>query len=165
MLETDVASMVERTKIIESVCRWTACIDQRDWAGFASEFADPMEFSLCSADGGKVGPRNLSNSQWVGVVSGALRPFSAFQHMVSNYVAEVDSQYGYTKCYVIAAHIFTSPDSKQFIANVGGYYEDYFTKRDNVWKINRHRLTMLWAHGDPEALKMLTDGNDYWPMR
>jgi len=46
---------------------------------------------------------------------------------------------------------------------MGGYYKESLVKIDGAWKINRHKLTLLWTHGDPEALALIAK-EKYRPM-
>jgi hypothetical protein len=156
MTESDTQILMERGRISEAICRWTACLDQKDWIGFGDQFTDPVEVAFASVDwSSEVPPRLLSREQWVNTVRTSLRHFSMYQHMATIYKIQVQGSDAYAETYVIAPHVVLRLGHKLFL-NMGGFYQEHLVKIDGAWKITKHKLNLLWTHGDPEAMALIS---------
>jgi len=160
MANIDPDFLAERIKIVETICRWAHSIDRKDWAAFGQEFTDPVEIAVANVDwDSEVAPRMLTRDQWVNTVRGSLSHYFSFQHLVTNYRVEIDGDRAYAMSYVTAPHIIRKDGGGNLLLNMGGYYDEYLTKVDGIWKIYRHKLNLLWTHGDPEALALIAKEN------
>jgi hypothetical protein len=159
-MSTDAATLMDRTKIAETICRWAFCIDLKDWDGFGEQFTDPVEIAVANVDwDSEVPPRMLTRAQWVNTVRTSLRYYSSFQHMITPYQIDVNGSEAYAVSYVNAPHVIRRETGGNLMLSMGGYYKEYLTKSGGAWKISRHKLHLLWTHGDPEALALIAKEN------
>src|SRR5882757_10147780 len=152
--------LIERANIAQCICRWAACIDLRDWDGFVQQFTDPVEIAVANVDwDSEVQPRLMTRAQWGETVRDSLRHYSSFQHVVTPYQIDVEGNEAYAMTYVMAPHIIKRAGAGNLLLDMGGYYKEYLIKDDGVWRISRHKLHLLWTHGDPEALALIARDN------
>ncbi|MEM7094442.1 MAG: nuclear transport factor 2 family protein [Actinomycetota bacterium] len=126
-------------------------IDQRDWAGYRSIFADDitMDFSSYSGDGG---PEHLTADAWVERVRPLFDGLDATQHSMSNPLVDVAEGGRAARCrmYMQAAHFLVDDPDPEF--TIGGFYDDHLERNDGMWRITAVTLTVWWRRGNPEIM-------------
>ena len=159
MSDSDTSLLLERARISETICRWTACLDLKDWTGFGQQFTDPVEIAVASTNwDSEAPPRPMSRDQWVNLVRTALKAYSAFQHVVTVYKIEISGDTAYTESYVMAPHIVARTNRNLFLG-MGGYYTENMRKLGGGCLFSRHKLHIHLPHGEPEALALIAPEN------
>jgi hypothetical protein len=100
--------LVDRAKITDHVLRYATGIDRHDWTLYRSIFADQLTVDFSSWSGEPAASMNAD--AWVAGVRATLEPFDATQHVLTNFVIEVDGIEASCTCYMAAHHHLVTGD-------------------------------------------------------
>lgn len=137
--------LVDRARITDHVLRYATGIDRRDWQLYRSIFADPLTIDFSSWSGEPAASMNADD--WVAGVRATLEPFDATQHVLTNFVIDVDGADGTCTCYMAAHHHLVTGDLRE-MHSIGGYYVHKLRRAGDGWLIHATRLNVTWEMGD-----------------
>lgn len=143
------AAETDYREILETVYRYAAGIDRRDWSLYRSIFTDAVEVDFSSYDGKP--PMRCSVDEWLDRIRPLFEGLDATQHVMTNPRVAVDGGSAVCEMYVQAIHVLRR-DGSQRTFTIGGYYTDRLVRRDDGWKLSAVRLTVLWSDGDRRVM-------------
>jgi hypothetical protein len=138
--------------IIESVSKFAYYADNREWGALQKLFTEEVTVDYTSLAGGE--PATIPTKVLMDSWNKALTPLKATQHLISNHIVELDSEYQATcRAYFQAQHDFPNPfGGSQW--TLGGKYLFRFVKEDDQWKISELVMTAVWATGNQNIMNL-----------
>jgi len=138
--------------VAETVYRYAAGVDRRDWALYRSLFTDTVtiDFSSYSPD---LPPRQMSADEWIAGVVPQFTGLAATQHSMTNPLVTIDGDSAAITMYVRAHHVFDPMDEASWYT-IGGYYDNTLARVDGRWLLTGVRLTVTWRAGDPGIMEL-----------
>ena len=124
----------DRIQLQDVLLRYAAGLDDGDYKMYRSCFCDDVEVSgmgdspICGIDA------------WLSYVRKAMSRYSATQHMLGPQLATISGDKATTRTDLQATHYLKEPQGKTF--TLWGTYFTEMVRRDNGWKITRHRLVV-----------------------
>jgi hypothetical protein len=137
--------LVDRAKITDHVLRYATGIDRHDWTLYRSIFTDQLTVDFSSWSGEPAASMNAD--AWVAGVRATLEPFDATQHVLTNFVIEVDGIEASCTCYMAAHHHLVTGDLRE-MHSIGGYYVHHLRRTAAGWLIHQLQLNVTWEIGD-----------------
>ena len=134
MNEAQLAAVVDRNAIIDTLNRYATGIDTRNEALYRSCFTDDLVVDMFG-DGAK----ESTADQWVETALNAVSSFETTQHIITNHVIETDGDRATCVAYLLAQH--WNPDN---YFRVGGYYSHELVRDGDRWLMSRIKLTITW---------------------
>lgn len=140
-------SLVDQSKIIETINRLFVGTDNRDWALVKRCFAPRVLFDMSSLGAGK--PRDLTPDEIIAAWDAGLKPLKAIHHQAGNYLVTVNGLRAEAFCYGIASHYLPNKAGKNTRTFVGSY--DFELLKDSVgWKITGFKFNLKYIDGNPD---------------
>lgn len=151
MAAEKVEVLVARAELQELIHRYAFGIDTRDWALFRSIFADElyMDFSSFSGAPGE----HMSGDTWVARCRAMLPGFDATQHLLSNFMFDLDGDSGKVTVYMQAEHFIANRDGDAS-HTLGGYYVHQVRRGPPGWKIHGTTLNVTWSRGNRHVYQL-----------
>lgn len=148
----------DKLAVAETVYRYAAGVDRRDWASYRSLFADTvtMDFSSFDPD---LRPRMMRADDWVAGLVPLFTGLAATQHSMTNPLVTVDDDAATITMYMQAHHVYEPEDPASWYT-VGGYYDDTLVRGDGRWLLTGVRLTVTWRAGDPRIMELARAAGD-----
>jgi hypothetical protein len=142
----------DKLAVAETVYRYAAGVDRRDWALYRAQFTDTvtMDFSSFGPD---LPPQVMRADDWVNGIKPLFTGLAATQHAMTNPLATVDGDQATISMYMRAHHVYDPVDPASWYT-VGGYYDDILERVDGRWLLNSVRLTVTWRAGDPAIMEL-----------
>jgi hypothetical protein len=142
----------DKLAVAETVYRYAAGVDRRDWGLYRSVFADTvtMDFSSFGPD---MAPRVLRADDWVAGIVPLFTGLAATAHSMTNPLAVVEGDAAAITMSVQAHHVYDPADPASWYT-VGGYYDDTLVRVDDRWLLTGVRLTVTWRAGDPAIMEL-----------
>lgn len=137
--------LVDRARITGHVLKYATGIDRHQWDLYRSIFADEIVMDFSSWSGQPAVP--MAADDWVAGVRATLEPFDATQHVLTNFVVEVNGDAASCTCYMAAHHHLVTGDLRE-MHSIGGYYEHQLKRDGDGWLIHHTRLNVTWEMGD-----------------
>ena len=137
--------LVDRARITDHVLRYATGIDRRDWKLYRSIFADQLTIDFSSWSGEPA--TSMKADDWVAGVRATLEPFDATQHVLTNFVIEVDGADATCNCYMAAHHHLVTGAFRE-MHSIGGYYVHHLRRAGQGWLIDSTQLNVTWEMGD-----------------
>jgi hypothetical protein len=138
-------SINDRFEVIETVYRFAAGIDHRDWQAYRDIFTDEILIDYSSYRTDSIG--TMRADDWVARAVRLFPGLDASQHTISNSIATLDGDEATCDSYVRAEHAL---DGELF--TLGGFYTHGLVRHADGWRINRVALRVAWTQGDRELL-------------
>ena len=138
-------NLVYRANITDHVLRYATGIDRHDWQLYRSIFADRLTVDFSSWSGEPAASMNADD--WVAGVRSTLEPFDATQHVLTNFMIEVDGTAATCTCYMTAHHHLVTGELRE-MHSIGGYYVHNLRRTDIGWLIDATQLNVTWEMGD-----------------
>lgn len=137
--------LIDRANITEHVLKYATGIDRHQWDLYRSIFADEvmLDFSSWSGDPARAMPAD----DWVAGVRATLEPFDATQHVLTNFIIDLDGDSATCTCYMAAHHHLVVEGDRQ-MHSIGGYYIHDLKHAENGWLIHKTSLNVTWEMGD-----------------
>jgi hypothetical protein len=134
--------MSDQQEVVDALVRYATALDTREWDLLATVFtADAV------ADYGELGGVNTGLAAITAVVR-SLEGFDATQHLLGNFVVEVDGDTATANCYLQAQHVVDGD-----VFTIGGTYRDRLTRTLAGWRIAHRTLLPTWTAGNPAVLE------------
>jgi hypothetical protein len=139
------ASAAERQAIIEVLNRYAEACDTRRWALFDDVFTPDAV--------GDFGPdfQVRGRDAIVGMVALHLGGCGPTQHLLGNYVVDVDGSEATTSCKIRAFHIGAGRDDNRSY-EVFGEYHDRLVRVNGTWRIRHRRMVVTIELGTHDIL-------------
>jgi ketosteroid isomerase-like protein len=137
----------DRYAIIELTSRFAQAVDEHDWGAVASVFTPDVVIDYST------GAHIEGPDAMVGVIRRVLDHAGPSQHLVGNFILDVDSERARASCYV-RAFIAGAPEGP--VAD-GAYenfavYHDELVRTEGGWRVARRRADIVHERGDRRVL-------------
>ncbi|MGN5376584.1 nuclear transport factor 2 family protein [Streptomyces lasalocidi] len=139
------SSVADRLDVIETCTRMGWYIDQREWESLGDVFSDEIMLDYTSLNGGEPGP--VSRKDLVGAWSGLLGNFAATQHLLSNFLVDVQGDSAVATAMFQATHRMPNEHGAP-LWTLGGTYRIDLERTADGWRINGMVMTATWADGN-----------------
>ncbi|MEW1749608.1 nuclear transport factor 2 family protein [Streptomyces angustmyceticus] len=139
------SSVADRLDIIETCTRMAWYIDQREWDALGDVFSDEISLDYTSLNGGE--PGLVPSKDLVASWSGLLGSFAATQHLLSNFLVDVQGDTAVTTAMFQATHRMPN-DHGGPLWTLGGTYRIGLERTGSGWRINSIVMTATWADGN-----------------
>jgi SnoaL-like domain len=96
-----------------------------------------------------VPPTMMTKRQVVELLKGSIKEGLKTQHYLSNFDFEIGEESAKGTVYVFARHYLPSTGDA---FDLNARYIDGFVKTENGWKINKYKLSISWAVGNPASV-------------
>ena len=143
----ELETIVDQTKIIETINRLFIGTDNRDWALVRSCFTSRVLFDMSSLSAGT--PKHLTPDDIVSAWDTGLKPLKAIHHQTGNYLVEVSGTKAGAFCYGIASHYLPNKSNKNTRTFVGSY-EFELQKNSGRWRIAKFKFNLKYIDGNPD---------------
>jgi 3-phenylpropionate/cinnamic acid dioxygenase small subunit len=140
--------LLDEAAIRSLMDRYGSGVDERDWAGWAEIFDDPLEvdFSGMSAD---LKPVTLERAKHVASASAVIRQFDATQHMITNVQVRLDGDTATCRAVMRAEH-WLSGTRGNGRYTMFGVYENGFRRAPDGWRMSRLALRVVREEGNAD---------------
>ena len=137
-----VQQLLDEKSIVDVCVRYATAIDDRDWARLRSCF-------LPDAVGNYHADRRLDGAEAiVETIRTAVTPLTRTQHLVTNFIVDLQGDEATSSCYLHAQHVREGvPDGDKYV--IAGRYVDRFARTEDGWRIRERRLDRWWTDGNP----------------
>jgi hypothetical protein len=139
------ASLIDRLEVVDTVYRFAAAIDGRDWVAYRSVFADEITIDYSSYRPDSIG--RMAADDWVARGTRLFPGLDATQHCLFNPRATIDVDGATCETYVRAEHVLDGA-----FYTIGGHYTHRLRRDAEGWLINHVTLRVAWTQGDPALL-------------
>ena len=148
-METQLQGLLDRAALGELINRYSAAIDQGDWALFRSCFTEQVEVDITDTPvGGAFGARSIAVDDWVKAVANGLADYSRTQHYSNNHVIDLSGDTATGVSSMLAMHFWPDGKGGQSSFKVGGHYQYAFVRTAAGWKISQCKISVTWQEGD-----------------
>lgn len=135
-------ALLDERAIEQLLVRYSAVIDAKDFAALRDIFTPDAQIDYESAGGASGNLEEIIT--WLGQ---ALEPFSLVQHMVSNFVIQIDGDRAKSSCYFHNPMGMPREDGKTHVFWCGGRYRDELVRTPEGWRIAARINDTLYMHG------------------
>lgn len=143
----DLAALVARQQVIETIDELFMATDRKDWAGVRAVLAPRVRFDMSSAGGGPAA--ECTGEEIAAGWEQGLAPIQAVHHQAGNYRIRVDGDRAEAFCYGIAYHYLPKQSGRSTRVFVGSY--DFELERDSGrWRITSFRYDLKFIDGNRE---------------
>ena len=140
------AAWTDRLQVVDTVYRFAAAIDTRDWAGYRALFTDDITIDYSSYRPGSAG--RMAADEWVARATRLFPGLDATQHCLFNPRATIGVDGATCESYVRAEHALDGA-----LYTIGGRYTHGLIRTAGSWRINHVALRVAWTQGDPAVLE------------
>ena len=148
--QDDLAVLVARQQVIETIDELFVATDHKDWAGVRAVLAPRVRFDMSSAGGGPAAER--TGEEIAAGWEQGLAPIQAIHHQAGNYRVRVDGDRAEAFCYGIAYHYRPRPSGGSTRVFVGSYV--FELERDSGrWRITSFLYNLKFIDGNRELEK------------
>ena len=149
MTDSQLAALLDREAVGDTLYRFAEALDLRDWALYRSVFTDEVEIDYSSYRPGSRGVMRAED--WVARGRARIEPLDATQHSMSNPRVTVTGDTATCAMYIEAQHVLTRDGvTAQYL--IGGRYLDRLVRVDGEWRISAVALQVRWNLGDPTVV-------------
>ena len=144
---SELETIVDQTKIIETINRLFIGTDNRDWALVRNCFAPSVLFDMSSLGAGE--PKHLTPDDIISAWDTGLKPLKAIHHQTGNYLVDVNGTKAEAFCYGIASHYLPNKSNNNTRTFVGSY-EFELLKNSGGWRIATFKFNLKYIDGNPD---------------
>lgn len=141
----------DKADIQETILKYAWGIDSRDWVLYRSIFADEVYIDFSSFNG--VAGATMPADQWVSNLKLMLPGFDATQHVLSNFMIDIEGELATAIVYMKAEHFLVNSGGDN-THTVGGYYTHKLKQTEDGWRIYSTTLTAKWTRGNRQVYKL-----------
>ena len=141
MDEKKLELLYDRMEIMDTMNRYATSVDSRDWDLFLTCYTEEMVADMVSV--GFDEPVTLRSKDFLQIIRQAVRPFDSTQHLLSNFVIDVDGVRATCVCYLQAMH-FSEDQTGAHTLVIGGYYSNRLIRTDAGWRIDKYKVVKTW---------------------
>lgn len=138
--------MTDREAIQQLMSTYVFCLDAKDYSRIAACLCEDAIFEHAGSD------RLISgNAAIAALMKGVLEPLDATQHLLTNFIIEIDGDDASLTCDVLAHHIRLDPGgARRYTA--GGKYDVKLRRSGGDWRIARLNARPVWSDGDARVV-------------
>lgn len=141
----------DKSDIQETILKYAWGIDSRNWALFRSIFADELEMDFSSYSGAPAS--RMTGDEWVAGCQAMLPGFDATQHVLTNFMIDVDGDEATAIVYMKAEHFIANSLGDNF-HTLGGHYTHRLKRHGDRWLIHATTLTVTWSRGNRQVYEL-----------
>ncbi len=145
-----IALMWEERAIIKVMLKFGRSLDIGDWPGYRSCFTDTILVDFKRLTG--FDTVKVSADEWTRFAELILSPVRR-QHVYSNFDIRIDGDRAFAITYMTARH-WKSTDLGSSNYNQFGWYDTWFVRQDDVWKISHIKHDFQWVDGNNAMFDM-----------
>jgi SnoaL-like domain len=134
-----------RLDVIDTVYRFAAAIDGRDWASYRAIFTDDITIDYSSYRPGSIGPMRADD--WVARAVRLFPGLDGSQHTISNPRVVLADDRATCQSYVRADHALAGE-----VFCLAGHYAHGLVRVCDIWRIHHVTLRVAWTVGDRQLL-------------
>ncbi|KAI9019136.1 hypothetical protein DFJ74DRAFT_708337 [Hyaloraphidium curvatum] len=145
----DSKALADVYAIRDLIDRYGSCVDEKDFAGFAELFTDPLDADFSGMDS-RFPPATLTLEAHVASTKGAISQFNCTQHMITNVQVFLNGDEATCRATMRAEHWLdgTRGNSRY---TMFGKYENGFKRTAHGWKISKLKLTVTREEGNNDV--------------
>ncbi len=144
--ETLLQEIKARQDITELIVSYGHSFDMKDWKLHRSLFTDEIEMDFSASIGGS-GLTTFEADTWVSLVKPFFHNLNATQHIGMPLTIKIEGDTAYARSMLHAQHFL--PNSKgDNVQRMIGYYDNYFIRTSDGWKINKMIQYIDWNEGN-----------------
>jgi SnoaL-like domain len=148
------ASLEDRWDVAETMARFAAGMDTKDWPLYRSVFTDEIDIDYRSWRADSYGP--MTADAWVARAQRLFPGLDASQHALSNMRFEIDGDTAVCHAYVRADHYLVNPHGGSMFT-IGGIYSDRLVRSPGGWLITAKCLNVLWSQGNKHIMTLAAE--------
>lgn len=138
----DVARLVERQRIEDTVNRLFIATDDKDWPKVRALFTDRVSFDMSSLSGAP--PTVITPQEITDMWEKGLRPVAQVHHQSGNFLVEINGTQADVFCYGTATH-YKNPEFKNEVTSFVGSYDLRLLSEGGTWKIKSLRFNKKYV--------------------
>lgn len=142
-VQEQLRALLDRTAIVDVVCKFAVSIDRRRWDDLASCFMDEIEINTIRT-GRWV---TLERSRVIDVLRRAFESYTATQHISANHQVTIDGDAAVVWSTLNATHYLAGAADGEFQQQVG-YYEYHLARDGAGWRITKVQQFPHWQRGN-----------------
>lgn len=144
-MDQDIAALLDRTRVIETINQLFIGTDNRDWNLVKSCFAPSVLFDMSSMGAGP--PKHTTPAEIVRTWEAGLKPLKAIHHQTGNHIVRVLGDRAEAFCYGIATHYLPNKTNANTRTFVGSYYFE-LVKDAERWVIEKFQFNVKYIDGN-----------------
>ncbi len=144
-MDKELESLIDRTRIIETINQLFIGTDNRDWALVRSVFAPSVLFDMSSLGAGPA--KQTTPAEIVAGWDAGLKPIKAVHHQVGNHLVRLSGTKAEAFCYGTAIHYLpnkTNVNTRTFV----GSYDFELAKNAGKWAITKFKFNLKYIDGN-----------------
>ena len=142
MDESKLQKLIDRNEIIDTLNRYATSVDTRDWDLLLTAYTDEIEVDMISV--GRPEVLTMSAKDFGELIERAVLPFDSTQHLLSNYVVEINGDSATCVAYLHVQHFRMEGDEAKAVTR-GGYYSNNLVRTSEGWRINKYKVVITWT--------------------
>lgn len=147
----DLQALIDKADIADVILRFATSVDTLNFELYRSIFADEVDMDVSSFSG--LPAERVSMDDWTAQIKGFLPGFDATQHVLSNFVINVEGDDATVVVYMKAEH-FIANDQGDNSHAIGGNYEFGLSRIAGDWKIGAMTLNVTWSRGNRDVYRL-----------
>lgn len=141
-MDKPATTLADRLEIQDLLTRYCTAIDTRSFELLDTVFTADGVGDYTASGGIRAALPELK--QWL---AQALSAFTVIQHMVANFVIEIDGDSATSSCYLFNPLGFPGDSGATDMLFCGGLYRDRLVRTGQGWRIRERVIDMLYMHG------------------
>ena len=141
--DADLQKCIDRQAVINLLIQYATALDTKNWALLEQCFLPDAV-----ADYGEDAGRHEGYPAIEETVRFFLDGLDSSQHLLGNYVVEIEGDDATSTCYLHAQHYLEDTKGGDTYT-VGGTYEDELVRTNEGWRIKHRKLVTTWVEGNP----------------
>ena len=137
-------------EIKDKLISYATSLDTRDWVALNSVF-DKSATAEYGSDSIGLKIKSSSRNEIVSMCKSSLNGCGFTQHLLGNFIINIDNENATSKCYVRVYHVGLEPNEKEFYEMFGEYIDDW-RLIDNSWFIIHRKLIVNFEKGNREKV-------------
>ena len=138
------------TQIKDKLISYATSLDTRDWVALNAVF-DESATAEYGSDSIGLKIKSSSRKEIVNMCKSSLNGCGFTQHLLGNFIINIDNKSATSKCYVRVYHAGLEPNEKEFYEMFGEYIDDW-KLIDNSWFIIHRKLIVNFEKGNREKV-------------
>ena len=137
-------------EIKDKLINYATSLDTKDWVALNSVF-DKSATAEYGSDSIGLKIKSSSRNEIVSMCKSSLNGCGFTQHLLGNFIINIDNENATSKCYVRVYHVGLEPNEKEFYEMFGEYIDDW-RLIDNSWFIIHRKLIVNFEKGNREKV-------------
>ena len=137
-------------EIQDKLINYATSLDRRDWDGLNKIF-DKSATAEYGSDSIGLKIKSSSRADIINMCRSSLNGCGFTQHLLGNFIINVDSENATSRCYVRVYHVGKEPNDKEFY-EMFGEYVDKWKFVNNSWFIIHRKLIVNYEKGNRDKV-------------